>query len=462
MTGRAWALLAVLAIGIPAAGLAWLRCEGSAPRIEAPDALHVGRAGREVAIRATDEDSGLAELQVILVHARGEMELEVERFPGQGLWGFRRRPGEAALQVALDPKALDLREEDAILRVVARDAAWRSFGRGNETRLEIPVHVDLTPPPLRLESGLTYVQRGGVGAAVYTLGESVAREGVEVAESFFPGFPLPASAAPGAGGPRAPSPDASRRAALFAIPVDAPKDPGFSALAEDAAGNRTRVRLPVRVQERRFPTVPIRLSDAFLETKVLPLAQALGIEAEDPLEAFRRINTEQRMRDEARIRELAGGAITPRRFEGAFEQLPNSQVTSEFAEQRRYLYEGRLVSEATHFGYDLATVAHGPVTASNAGSVLYADDLGIYGRCVLIDHGWGIVSLYGHLSEIAVRAGEEVGKGQRIGSSGQTGFAGGDHLHFAMLVGGVYVDPVEWWDPKWVREHVEARLGRPR
>jgi murein DD-endopeptidase MepM/ murein hydrolase activator NlpD len=70
----------------------------------------------------------------------------------------------------------------------------------------------------------------------------------------------------------------------------------------------------------------------------------------------------------------------------------------------------------------------------------------------------GITSLYGHLSRIDVKEGEDVAQGQTLGLSGQTGLAGGDHLHFAILVGDTYVDPVEWWDAKWVQSHVEAQL----
>lgn len=52
-----------------------------------------------------------------------------------------------------------------------------------------------------------------------------------------------------------------------------------------------------------------------------------------------------------------------------------------------------------------------------------------------------------------------MGKGESLGLSGATGLAGGDHLHFAILVGPTYVDPVEWWDPKWVREHISVELA---
>jgi murein DD-endopeptidase MepM/ murein hydrolase activator NlpD len=136
--------------------------------------------------------------------------------------------------------------------------------------------------------------------------------------------------------------------------------------------------------------------------------------------------------------------------------MPSSKVMSRFAEQRHYFSDGREISQATHYGFDLASRAGAPIPAANAGRVVFAGDLGIYGNCVLVDHGLGIVSLYGHLSRLDVQEGDPVERGQSLGDSGATGLAGGDHLHFAILVGETYVDPLGWWDPRWVKSHVET------
>jgi murein DD-endopeptidase MepM/ murein hydrolase activator NlpD len=168
-----------------------------------------------------------------------------------------------------------------------------------------------------------------------------------------------------------------------------------------------------------------------------------------------------RAANEARIRELTADSAPERLWDGAFRQLANSKVTSRFAERRTYFIGGQAVSRATHFGYDLAALASSPITAANAGRVVYAGDLGIYGNTVLIDHGLGLATLYGHLSSVDVSEGDRVEAGQTLGLSGATGLAGGDHLHFAILVGGHYVDPLEWWDAEWVRTHVDAEPKPP-
>jgi murein DD-endopeptidase MepM/ murein hydrolase activator NlpD len=122
------------------------------------------------------------------------------------------------------------------------------------------------------------------------------------------------------------------------------------------------------------------------------------------------------------------------------------------------LQRGR-VDEKFHLGVDLASVANSPVEASNHGRVIYADRLGIYGLTVVLDHGQGLSSLYGHLSRIDVTPGREVRKGEILGLTGQTGLAGGDHLHFSIMVNGIYVNPIEWWDNKWIEDNVNKKLA---
>ncbi|MGB4549307.1 MAG: M23 family metallopeptidase, partial [Syntrophales bacterium] len=122
-------------------------------------------------------------------------------------------------------------------------------------------------------------------------------------------------------------------------------------------------------------------------------------------------------------------------------------------------YDGKPVGKSTHLGVDLASTERAPIEAANNGVVLFSGYLGIYGNTVVIDHGLGLTSLYGHLSEISVREGQEVRKGDPLGRSGSTGFAGGDHLHFSILIGGTFVNPVEWWDPHWLKDNVESKMA---
>jgi murein DD-endopeptidase MepM/ murein hydrolase activator NlpD len=146
-------------------------------------------------------------------------------------------------------------------------------------------------------------------------------------------------------------------------------------------------------------------------------------------------------------------------WQGEFLRLPNSAPRGVFAQARSYFYHGKLVDQQTHLGIDLASLPHANVPAANDGKVVYADDLGIYGQCVVIDHGLGLQTLYGHLSRIGVKVGAEVKKGEIIGNTGDTGLAGGDHLHFGIVVSGEQVNPIEWWDPSWIRNNVTSKLN---
>ena len=124
----------------------------------------------------------------------------------------------------------------------------------------------------------------------------------------------------------------------------------------------------------------------------------------------------------------------------------------------KFVYQGKDVDQQVHLGFDLAVTAMIGVTAAQDGRVVHAGDLGIFGNCVIIDHGLGVQSLYGHLSSITVKVGDTVTKEQELGKSGMTGLAGGDHLHFTMLVNGQMVNPIEWWDAHWIQDRILRKL----
>jgi murein DD-endopeptidase MepM/ murein hydrolase activator NlpD len=145
-------------------------------------------------------------------------------------------------------------------------------------------------------------------------------------------------------------------------------------------------------------------------------------------------------------------------WEGTFLRMPTAAPLGGFAQTRFYIHNGKQVDQQTHLGFDLASVIHAPIPAANNGKVVFAGDLGIYGQCIIIDHGLGLQTLYGHLSRMSVKAGDAVQKGQIIGNSGATGMAAGDHLHYGVVVGGQEVNPVEWWDASWIKNNVTSKM----
>ncbi len=455
---RSIIVLALLAAIVASGVLAWSRLESTAPVVTGPEAVLLGSDPLEISIAIAEEGMGIKRVTAILVDGSNETPLLDDRVPGTWVDGSREH--ERALPIQLDAKALGLADGNVILRVTVEDWSWR----GNVGEFEVAIEIDRVAPKVAVRSGLTYIDQGGAAAVVYELSEEAARHGVEVTGEngtfFYPGHPFP-GAEPVLDSPAEEAAGRwQRQVAIFAIERDAGRGPSVSVVASDRAGNESRARWNLVVKPHVFPRGSVNLPASFLSQVVPELAHTAGIDIKDPVLAFERINTQLREANEREIRErLADSAARPL-WSGAFKQLANSKVTSRFADARVYKVDGQSISSAIHYGYDLASHARSDVTAANAGQIRFAGDLGIYGQCVLIDHGLGVASLYGHLSRLDVREGESVEQGQRLGLSGATGLAGGDHLHFAILVGPTYVDPVEWWDPKWVREHISVRLER--
>jgi murein DD-endopeptidase MepM/ murein hydrolase activator NlpD len=444
-----WILIAILVALLGLGLLASKRLEGSPPSVLAAEEIVLGPGGANLVLEIEDPDSGTRSLQVRLLDQAGSRTLAEESYPGDLLTGGAPETRRGRFELLLDPAELRVPDGTATLVISARDWSWRDGFAGNRTQLSIPVRIDTRPPRVEVVSGLTYVHQGGSAAAIYRLGEATARDGIRVDDLFYLGFPHPSG-------------EENLRVALFAIPVEAPANPSVQVVAVDDAGNEAAVRFPARVQKRIFQQGEIEIDDAFVEEVAAPLAERAGLARNGLAETFRSVNETLRARNEATIRQLlTDSPLEARRWSGAFRQLSGSAVMSGFAELRNYALDGLGISKARHYGFDLASTARAPITAAAAGRVVYADDLGIYGQSVLLDHGLGLSSLYAHLSGIEVEAGDDVEQGALLGRSGATGLAGGDHLHFALLVGETYVNPLEWWDPKWVRSHIEARLRKP-
>ena len=256
--------------------------------------------------------------------------------------------------------------------------------------------------------------------------------------------------------------EASERVALFGVPWDLADAGTLRVVAEDDAGNRATAAF-VDHFTRKPPTRDrIVLDDAFLN-KVVPeiRAHTPGLaETGSLLDDYLQINRELRARNAAELRELATRSAASFLWSEPFLPLRNAKVMSSFADQRTYVYAGREVDHQTHLGFDLASTAKSEVQAPNAGVVLLARYFGIYGNSVLIDHGLGLQTLSAHLSSIDVKEGQPVERGAVIGRTGATGLAGGDHLHFTTLVRGLPVNPIEWWDGRWIGASVKAKLAR--
>jgi len=313
--------------------------------------------------------------------------------------------------------------------------------------------VRLEPPRIAVLSTHHHINHGGAEMVVYRATPADVASGVRVGDVEYPGYPL----------------SGDLKAAFFALLYDQDLNTRIQAFARDEAGNEAKATFIDNVFEKPQHKSRIELDDKFLN-RVVPdilehapeLKMTPPAEGSDMMPAFLRINGELRKINADQIAALAKKSSPTRQWEGPFVQLGNSKVEASFADHRTYFYQGKEVDRQVHLGFDLAVTAHVPVIAAHAGTVIYADWLGIYGNCIVIDHGMGVQSLYGHLMSFDVKVGDHVTRGQTIGRSDSTGLAGGDHVHFTMLVGGRMVNPVEWWDKKWMTDRVERKLQEAR
>lgn len=352
----------------------------------------------------------------------------------------------------------ELEAGEATLRLTAeRPGTW--LRRPEPTVHEITLPVRLTPPSISTTGPPIYLTQGGSSLVVYRTDAEAVEHGVQIGDLFFPGFPVPGTA--GAGAERADAGRAGEQFAFFGAPHDLDDPSAVQLVAKDALGNAMSIPFLDHYRRRPPTTDTIRLSDRFM-ARVVPAILGQTPELEDQgdlLANYLMINRDLRRANTETLFELA--AETQPRFlwDRPFRQLPGSQRMASFADQRTYTYEGREVDQQTHLGFDLASYRQAPVAAANDGVVVLARYFGIYGNTVVVDHGYGVMSLYSHLSGLAVAAGDTVERGQSLGKTGVTGLAGGDHLHFSMLVHGQQVNPLEWWDPNWLQNRIATPLG---
>lgn len=424
--------------------LCWSQLERHGPRASTQATPQFLGRRTPLDIDVESDAPGLRSVTVRLRSGGTTHDLFSEGFPTAG-W-LRSGVRQTRAHVDVDLVALKAAEGPATIDVYAETYSWHLFPASHAPLLTIPVTIDVTPPQLEPLTTQHYVRLGGMDVAVFRQSADAVRSGIQVDKYFFPAqtgyFADPGVAV-----------------VFFAVPQDLSAEVRPRLLAADAAGNQREAYLPCAITPRRFAERTLAIDDDFLSRKVPEIAQQSGLPVTaDPVQDYLHINRDLRQQNDARIRQVTAHSAAEPLWNGAFQRQSNAAPLSAFADRRTYTYHGDVIDHQTHLGYDLASLKLSPVEAAQNGIVVFAENLGIYGNAVIVDHGLGIFTLYGHLSTIAVHPGEHVKTGQSLGQTGETGLAGGDHLHFSVLLGGVQVDPVEWWDAHWLRDRVTAKL----
>ena len=317
--------------------------------------------------------------------------------------------------------------------------------RGSTDTAAYDVNVVLSAPRVAPDDLQHYINQAGMELVTFTTSGSWSEAGVRVGSHTFRSFPLPGR-----------GPD--QRFAMFAYPWDLPPDVTPMVYARNQAGTEATGRFWFKLFPKKFRERDFVLNDALMERLVNNIDSA-GTLAPGPdyLSRFLKINGDMRRKNNQQLYDLRLKTEEKVLWNGPFTHWGKEEAM--FADTRDYKYNGKQVDRQTHLGFDLSDVANGPVTAANDGRVVWAADLGIYGNCVVIDHGYGLQSIYGHLQRIDAKVGDMLKKGEKMGVAGSTGLAEGVHVHFGMQIDGVQINPREWWDEHWIHDRILSKLG---
>ncbi len=303
------------------------------------------------------------------------------------------------------------------------------------------------PPTVSVDSDQHYLYLGMADLVNFSVSGNYDQAGVRVGDETFRAWPMP-DGKPGL-------------FSLFAFGWNVPSNTVPLVYASYGGGNQVTSPMVYEFPKReqpRYTVHELKLDDKFIQ-KVVGELDPNG--SGDMVSRFVKINSEMRRANNKTLSDLRLKTADHFLWSQPFLRQPGAKNEATFADTRHYIYQGKQIDVQTHLGYDLASTAHAGVEASNDGEVIYAAPLGIYGNCIVVDHGYGLQTIYGHLSRIDVHEGDMVKRGQVMGLSGMTGMAGGDHIHFSMQLDGVQIDPKEWWDPHWIKDHIARRIPLP-
>jgi murein DD-endopeptidase MepM/ murein hydrolase activator NlpD len=452
-------LLFVLSVGVIGAALFFASqfdalnlVEQDPPKIEfaaMPSGLGVNK--RQAQLLVSDSGSGLGSVSLYMKQSEQVLELAQQKFNGE------TRDIRLVVDLPASPKGFSDGEVELVATTVDR-SFWK-----NTSSVSAKLPLDLRQPRLEILSRQYIADVGGAELLLFRSDEEHAvKLGVEVGDHFYPAIP--------AGGiSKALAPYKDVYACLFALPLEMEAGVIPEVMAEDRGGNRSKLLLPFRVRHSKHASVTPKVSHGFVREKVLPLVEGyremsgedVQFDSQNPddlVKAFTLVNENYRRLILQKLAGLAERSVGPRLWSETFIKPMAASTSSTFGEQRSYRVDGQEAGGSRHDGLDLASVRLDKVLAANDGVVLFVGDLGIYGTTVVIGHGLGMISIYGHLSSIGVEEGNEVKRGNVVGRSGETGLAGGDHLHFEFRIMDTPVDPREWWDSHWIEDNITGKI----
>lgn len=449
---RIVSLILILAVLSPFVWVLVCKFEGKSPTIDMTLPSLYLKKSYEISLDTVDNRAGIRKIVVSIMQQGKEKILLKKKYKPSSFLGLLPAASDLSDSFVIPVEAwkYGMTDGEAVIRVMVSDQSWRGWNKGNIAYTEKKVIIDSKPPKVNILTKRHNIQRGGSALIIYKLFEENLTSGVQVGDNFFPGHSGLFE-------------DKDIYTAFFALNHMQGPGTDLSVIAEDMAGNITKRGFHNYIRDKKFKPDTLNISDRFLERKIpdFDVGSRNGTfqSEKNPLLAkFLYINRDVRKKNVGAI--LGEGQKTENKkyWENKFLRLQGSARRSGFADRRIYKYKGTEIDRAVHLGIDLASTANAEVKAANSGRVIFAEFEGIFGNTVIIDHGFGLCSLYAHLSQITVNEMDLVNRGDEIGLTGLTGLAGGDHLHFSMIVHNVFVNPVEWWDNTWIKNNITSKI----
>ncbi len=339
-----------------------------------------------------------------------------------------------------------------ILNIKVTDTSKWNFFSGNISEQNYEINIDNKKPALYLVSKSYTVARGGCALVIFkATDENIQDNYVLVNGKYkFKSFPFI---------------NPNYNFSLLAWPV---VEQNFRAevVSTDKAGNKSTRLLDFFIKNYNYRNSNINLSQESMNSLVDQILSESNMQIPDDfVEKFKLMNEKLREENEDKISTVANSfnldLITDFTIK-PFEPLHNGAVQALFGDHRDYYFNKQKISESWHLGIDLASVKQAPIYSSNQGTVVYTGSTGIYGNSVIIYHGAGLYSLYSHCSSISVSVGDTVNQGSLIANTGMTGAVFGDHLHFGMLLQGIEIQPVEWFDIHWLNDNIFKMINEAK
>lgn len=405
------------------------------PIIELEDTLY-SNLKNPLTLKVKDAQSGLSHIKITLKKESGEeLVLSDEKLEKQK---------ELSFQINFPKLAFGEKANFYFLQVEVNDSSIWNFFSGNTSSKQVKVIIDEQKPLINIISNSYQIEKGGAASVVFEAKDENIEE-IYIENDKGRKFQI--------------SPYIKNNFYAALIAWDS-KEKDFRAyvIAKDKAGNISKERIRYYLTNRNYKESKITLKDNFLNGKIYDLVQQYAEDKNlNKLERFKFVNEALRLGNEELIHKTAStlSEVDLQNFKlRLFLPLKNAMKVADFADHRFYHYEGEFLSDSYHMGLDLASVAKAPIYVSNPGKVVLARDNGVYGLNVLIDHGFGLFTLYGHCSSKSVEEGDEVVAGDEIAKTGATGLALGDHLHFGILVQGIEVRPEQFQDASWIKNNI--------